>query len=138
MLAVFLLLLFLWIFGDQLAGIDSATTALVGLGVLLVTGVLTWKDILEEKGAWDTLVWFAALVMMASFLNELGFIPWVTKGVQGMIGGASWTVAFPVLCLVYFYSHYLFASQTAHVSSMYAAFLAVSVAVSTPPLHTSS
>ena len=51
-----------------------------------------------------------------------------------MIGGASWTVAFPVLCLVYFYSHYLFASQTAHVSSMYAAFLAVSVAVGTPPL----
>lgn len=134
MLAVFLLLLFLWIFGDQLAGIDSATTALVGLGVLLITGVLTWKDILEEKGAWDTLVWFAALVMMASFLNELGFIPWLTKGVQGMIGGASWTVAFPVLCLVYFYSHYLFASQTAHVSSMYAAFLAVSVAVGTPPL----
>ena len=71
MLAVFFLLLFLWVFGDQLAQIDSATTALSGLGVLLVTGVLTWKDILEEEGAWDTLVWFAALVMMASFLNEL-------------------------------------------------------------------
>jgi DASS family divalent anion:Na+ symporter len=56
MLAVFLLLLFLWIFGDQLARIDSATTALVGLGVLLITGVLTWKDILEEESAWDTLV----------------------------------------------------------------------------------
>ncbi len=74
MLGVFLLLLLLWILGDQLAGIDSATTALVGLSVLLITGVLTWKGILHEKGAWDTLVWFAALVMMASFLNELGLI----------------------------------------------------------------
>lgn len=134
MLAVFLLLLFLWILGDQLAGIDSTTTALVGLGVLLITGVLTWKDILKEEGAWDTLVWFAALVMMASFLNELGLIPWVTKQAQGLVGGISWNIAFPVLCLIYFYSHYLFASQTAHVSSMYAAFLAVSVAVGTPPL----
>ena len=134
MLAVFILLLLLWIFGDQLAKIDSATTAIVGLGVLLITGVLTWKDVLEEEGAWDTLVWFAALVMMASFLNELGLIPWVTKSVQGMVGGVSWTIAFPVLCLVYFYIHYLFASQTAHVSSMYAAFLAVAVAVGTPPL----
>jgi divalent anion:Na+ symporter, DASS family len=134
MLGVFFLLLFLWIFGDQLARIDSATTALVGLSVLLISSVLTWKDILHEEGAWDTLVWFAALVMMASFLNELGLIPWFTKSAQGMVGGVSWGVAFLVLCLLYFYSHYLFASQTAHVSSMYAAFLSVSVAVGTPPL----
>jgi divalent anion:Na+ symporter, DASS family len=134
MLGVFFLLLLLWIFGDQLARIDSATTALVGLSVLLISSVLTWKDILHEEGAWDTLVWFAALVMMASFLNELGLIPWFTKSAQGMVGGVNWGVAFLVLCLLYFYSHYLFASQTAHVSSMYAAFLSVSVAVGTPPL----
>lgn len=134
MLGVFLMLLLLWIFGDHLAQIDSATTALAGLGVLLISGVLTWKDILEEKGAWDTLVWFAALVMMATFLNELGLIPWLTKTSQGMVGGISWSLAFPALCLIYFYCHYLFASQTAHVSSMYGAFLAVSVAVGTPPL----
>jgi DASS family divalent anion:Na+ symporter len=134
MLAVFALLLFLWIFGDALGHIDSATTALVGLGVLLITGVLTWKDILEEEGAWDTLVWFSALVMMAGFLNELGLIPWFTQRAQTVIGGVNWTIGFPALCLIYFYSHYLFASQTAHVSSMYAAFLSVSVAVGTPPL----
>jgi DASS family divalent anion:Na+ symporter len=134
MLGVFFLLLLLWILGDQLAGIESATTALFGLSVLLITGVLTWKDILKEEGAWDTLVWFAALVMMASFLNELGLIPWFTKSAQGMVGGINWGLAFLVLCLVYFCSHYLFASQTAHVSSMYAAFLSVSVAVGTPSL----
>jgi DASS family divalent anion:Na+ symporter len=134
MLGVFFLLLLLWILGDQLAKIDSATTALVGLSVLLISGVLNWKDILHEEGAWDTLVWFAALVMMASFLNELGLIPWFTKCAQRMVGGVNWRVAFLVLCLCYFYSHYLFASQTAHVSSMYAAFLSVSVAVGTPPL----
>jgi divalent anion:Na+ symporter, DASS family len=111
MLGVFVLLLLLWILGDQLAGIDSATTALVGLSVLLIANVLAWKDILREEGAWDTLVWFAALVMLASFLNELGLIPWFTKSAQGMVGGVNWGVAFLVLCLLYFYSHYLFASQ---------------------------
>ncbi|HLV43719.1 MAG TPA: anion permease, partial [Aggregatilineales bacterium] len=39
-----------------------------------------------------------------------------------------------LLAIVYFYSHYLFASCTAHVSAMYAAFLVVSIAVGTPPL----
>lgn len=134
MLGVFVLLLFLWIFGDALAGIDSTTTALLGLGVLLVSRVLTWKDILEEQGAWDTLVWFAALVMMATFLNTLGLIPWFTKTAGALVGHTNWGWAFLALSLLYFYSHYLFASNTAHVSSMYAAFLAVSVAVGTPPL----
>ena len=118
----------------NLPGSIARSRLFFGLGVLLITGVLTWKDILEEEGAWDTLVWFAALVMMASFLNELGLIPWFTKTVQGLVGGVDWRIAFLVLCLAYFYSHYLFASQTAHVSSMYAAFLSVAVAVGTPPL----
>ena len=49
MLAVFILLLFLWIFGDQLAKIDSATTALVGLGVLLLTGSLPGRISSRKK-----------------------------------------------------------------------------------------
>jgi divalent anion:Na+ symporter, DASS family len=35
---------------------------------------------------------------------------------------------------VYFVSHYFFASNTAHVSAMYAAFLATAVALGTPAL----
>jgi divalent anion:Na+ symporter, DASS family len=133
MLAAFFLLLVLWIFGSQL-DIGATTAALVGLGVLLFTTVLTWEDIKAEKGAWDTLVWFAALVMMASFLNELGLIPWFSEWMGGLVQGYNWVPAFLILSLVYFYSHYLFASNTAHVSAMYAAFLAVALVVGTPPM----
>ncbi len=133
MLGTFILLLVLWIFGSTLK-VSATVTALTGLGVLLVSSVLSWKDILEEKGAWDTLVWFAALVMMASFLNSLGLIPWFSEWMGGVVGGNGWLTAFVILALVYFYSHYFFASNTAHVSSMYAAFLAVAIAVGTPPV----
>lgn len=133
MLGVFVLLLALWIFGKQL-GISSTTAALVGLVVLLLSGVLNWTDIRREEGAWDTLIWFSALVMMASFLSKLGLIPWFSEWMGTAVGGNSWIGAFLILSLAYFYSHYLFASNTAHVSAMYAAFLAVAVAVGTPPL----
>ena len=133
MLGTFLLLLILWILGGEL-GIHSTTAAFVGLSVLLVSGALTWNDILQEKGAWNTLVWFAALVMMATYLNELGLIPWFGQTIGSAVEGASWSVAFLILSLVYFYSHYFFASNTAHVSSMYGAFLAVAIAVGTPPM----
>ena len=68
-------------------GIHTTATALLGLVVFLVTGVLTWEDVLKETGAWDTLVWFSALVMMASFLTELGLIPWFSEAVGGCSAG---------------------------------------------------
>ena len=52
----------------------------------------------------------------------------------GMVSGYGWIAAFLVLALVYFYSHYFFASNTAHVASMYAAFLGVSIAAGAPPV----
>jgi DASS family divalent anion:Na+ symporter len=133
MLACFVLLLTLWILGGQLS-IHSTVTAMLGISLLLVTGVLDWDDILKERGAWDTLVWFSALVMMASFLNEMGLIPWFSSLVGSLFGSTGWVVAFTALSLVYFYSHYFFASNTAHVSSMYAPFLGIALAVGTPPL----
>ncbi|MGE3268771.1 MAG: anion permease [Chloroflexota bacterium] len=134
MLGTFVLLLVLWIFGPQLGGLNATTGALIGLGVLLLLGVLSWKNVQEETGAWDTLVWFAALVMMAGFLNKLGLVPWFSKSVGESLTGINWVYAFLALSLVYLYSHYLFASNTAHVGAMYAAFLGVAVAVGTPPL----
>ena len=134
MLGVFVMLLVLWIFAKQLGDINATTSALAGLAVLLLTGVLNWDDIKAETGAWDTLVWFAALVMMASFLNKLGMVPWFSKTMGGMVAGKGWIAAFLVLALVYFYSHYFFASNTAHVASMYAAFLGDSIAAGAPPV----
>jgi divalent anion:Na+ symporter, DASS family len=134
MLGTFILLLLLWILGPNQLGMGATTAALVGLGVLLFSTVLTWSDVLNERGAWDTLVWFSALVMMASFLNKLGLIPWFSESMGGAVSGYSWLPAFLILSLVYFYSHYFFASNTAHVSAMYAAFLAVAIVVGTPPL----
>jgi len=134
MLGVFVLLLVLWIFSAQLGGLNATTAALVGLAFLLCLGVLTWEDVKKETAAWDTLVWFAALVMMAGFLNKLGMIPWFSKSMGDMMAGHGWVFAFLVLSLVYFYSHYFFASNTAHVASMYGAFLGVAVALGAPPV----
>jgi len=133
MLIAFFVLLFLWVFGDKLS-VDATTTAFIGLGYLLLTSVLTWEDVKSEKAAWDTIVWFAVLVMMASALNELGFIAWFSNLVKAQIEGLNWTIAFPVIIGVYFFSRYFFASATAHVAALYAALLAVGVSVGVPPM----
>ncbi|TCW06452.1 DASS family divalent anion:Na+ symporter [Raoultella sp. BIGb0138] len=134
MLGVFIGLIGLWTIGDMLFKVNATIAALVGLAVLLLTKVLTWPDLAAEKGAWNTLIWFSALVMMANFLNKLGLIPWMSNVLAGYVGGLDWQVAFIVLCLIYVLAHYFFASATAHVASMYPAFLGVILAVGTPPM----
>ena len=133
MVLVFVIILALWIAGSAI-GLNATVTAFIGLTLLLVLGVLTWGDIKNEKGAWDTLVWFSALVMMAGYLNTLGLIPWFSDLMANAVGGMPWVAALVVLGIVYFLSHYLFASATAHVSAMYSAFLAVCIAAGAPPL----
>jgi DASS family divalent anion:Na+ symporter len=132
MLFVFLLILALWVTGEW-NKIDATVVALIGVSVMLITGVIRWDDVLAEKGAWDALIWFGGLVMMAGQLNSLGFMKWFATTVGGSLTGWTWLSALMVLMLVYFYSHYGFASTTAHVTAMFPPFLAVAVAVNAPP-----
>lgn len=146
-LGVFALLLGLWSFGNFF-NVHATEAALIGVGLLLVTTVLNWDDILNEELAWDTFFWMAILVMMASELQSLGVISYFTKhiaaaiptgGVPGSPGSvwiAGWVPAFIILALLYFYTHYFFASTTAHLTSMFIPFVGVLCSLGAPPLAT--
>ena len=73
MVGIFIIALALWVLGSFI-NVDATLTAFIALALLLLTGVLAWSDILNETGAWNTLVWFSVLVLMAEQLNKLGFI----------------------------------------------------------------
>ena len=131
------LLLVLWIFGDRL-GVDATTASFVGLSVLLLCGVLRWEDIKSEKGAWDTLIWFAALLMMANQLKRLGFTTWfgdlIGGNISHLMAGTSWILVLLLLNAAYFYTHYFFASGNAQIAALYAVFLSVGVNLGIPPV----
>ncbi|MDN6640304.1 MAG: anion permease [Tetragenococcus sp.] len=131
MSVIFILALISWM-TSSLTGIDATLTAFIALALLLITGVLNWQDVLKETGAWNTLTWFSVLVMMATQLNELGFIPWFSELIVSSLGNMNWFLVLCLLLVIYFYSHYLFASATAHVSAMYAALLSVALAAGAP------
>lgn len=133
MAVIFVLALILWMTGSFI-GIDATLAAFIALALLLLTGVLSWQDVLHETGAWNTLPWFSVLVMMAGSLTSLGFIPWLSKAISSSLHGMSWVLVLIILIVFYFYSHYLFASSTAHVTAMYSALLAVAISASVPPM----
>ncbi len=114
--------------------IDVTFVALAGLCAILLARVLPWDDLLGEKKAWDALVWFAVLVMMAGSLNDLGVIHFFSARLFGVMAGWPWRLALVALVVSYCYVHYTFASMTAQVTALYPAFLGAAVAAGVPPL----
>ncbi|MGH7506470.1 MAG: DASS family sodium-coupled anion symporter [Longimicrobiales bacterium] len=133
MLITFVAIFLLWL-TPRWHGIDYAVVALIGLGGLLVSRVLTWRDVTTEHTAWDVFIWYGGLVQLARMLGETGITTWFADSTAGFMTGWSWQLALVVLVLVYFYAHYAFASITAHVSAMYIPFLVVAIAAGAPPL----
>jgi DASS family divalent anion:Na+ symporter len=115
-------------------GVPNTFVALAGLSAALLTRVITWDDVLSDKRAWDALIWFAPLLMMADSLNETGVIKFISGHVFALISGWAWPMALVFLVVAYLYAHYTFASMTAHITALYPSFYAATLAAGAPPL----
>jgi DASS family divalent anion:Na+ symporter len=131
MLLVFGLVAILWM-TSKLHGIDYAAVALIGISVLLISGVLDWEDLISERSAWSVFIWYGGLIRMAEALGQTGITKRFAEASARLTTGWKWWLALASLLLIYFYAHYVFASITAHVTAMYVPFLIVILAAGTP------
>ena len=131
MLLVFGLVAILWM-TIRFHEIDYAVVALLGISVLLITGVLDWEDLISEKSAWSVFIWYGGLIQMAKALGDSGIPKRFAEASASLTTGWKWWLALAVLLLIYFYAHYVFASITAHVTAMFVPFLIVILAAGTP------
>jgi L-tartrate/succinate antiporter len=124
----------LWIFGGTI--VNATTVVLIIICLMLVTGIVDWESITGHHKAWNTLVWFATLIAMADGLNQTGFVRWLASLIGSHLVGVSPIAAAVLLVTVFFFfSHYLFASGTAHVTAMLPVMLGVGAAIPGLPLE---
>jgi len=132
MAAIFIGLLVMWIFGEEI-GVSATLAAAIGVSLLFITKVLTWQDALEEKSAWDTLIWIGLLIMLASKLNEYGMVSWFGKEFGIHLQGYPRLAVYMMVAAIYCYIHYFFASATAHISALFPLSLTLMTAAGIPP-----
>jgi divalent anion:Na+ symporter, DASS family len=132
MLAVLFAVVAMWTVKGHLHDIDTAIVALSGVCILLLARVVEWRDLMGEQNAWSVFIWYGGLVNMAFELNQTGLTKLFAETMGGYTGGLSWPTALVILALIYFYSHYFFASITGHVLAMFVPFLAVTMTAGAP------
>jgi L-tartrate/succinate antiporter len=127
-----LLALGLWIFAADF--VDTTAVALLVLSLMVLTGVLTWEDVITNKNAWNVLVWFGTLVTLADGLNKVGFLTWFAKGASAALAGIPVIPMMILFVALFFFIHYMFASLTAHTTALLPVVLAAAIAVPGMPI----
>jgi L-tartrate/succinate antiporter len=122
-----LLAISLWIFGTRF--IDVGTTGLMVIVLMLIVRMITWDEMATNNKAWSTLTTLATMVTLAGGLSKTGFIAWFAGTVAAHMTGFSPTMTLVGLITIYFLSHYMFASLTAHTSALLPVMLAVGMGI---------
>ncbi len=122
----FVLMVSGWIFADRL-GLNVTSIAFAGLGLLLMTNVLTVHDIATQGDTLATFLWLAVLFALSGQLNELGFMGYAGQRLASHLGGLSWPVTYVTLVVLYVAIHYMFVSQSSQVLALLGVFLDVGI-----------
>ena len=122
----FVLMVSGWIFADKLQ-LNVTSIAFAGLGLLLMTRVLTPDDITAMGDTLVTFLWLAVLFALSGQLNELGFMGYVGQRLASHMGGLSWPLTYVALIVIYVAIHYMFVSQSSQVLAVLGVFLDVGI-----------
>jgi len=129
--AIFVGCIILWS-TTTLTHLHPTVIAIFGVLACIVTGCLSWDDILNEKQGWDILIWMGTLVCMAGLLGKFGVVKAFADFVKLHLEGMDWRYAAVIISAVFVYSQYFFASGTARITALFSALASIMVALGAP------
>lgn len=131
LIVVAVLLLACWATED-IHGIDSTTTTLIAIAILLTPriGVFSWKTV-EKLVNWGTLIVFAIGISLGGLLLQTGAAAWLSEKTFGALGISH----MPILAMIALVSvftiviHLGFASATSLSSALIPVFIALATSI---------
>jgi L-tartrate/succinate antiporter len=123
----------LWVIAG--AWINPTTVILGIIALLILARILDWDDVIGNKVAWDTLIYFATLLALAEGLERVGIVAWAAQSASSLLRGSSPVLAIVVLVSFFFVIHYMFASLTSHTMAVLPAVLAAGAAFPGMPVR---
>ncbi|MDS6630831.1 anion permease [Klebsiella michiganensis] len=115
---LFVLALGGWVFSSAL-GVNESTVAICVMALMLVLKIVTWDDVIKNKGGWNTLIWYGGIIGLSSLLSKVGFFVWLAEALKNNISfDDHGNVAFIVIVALSILVRYFFASGSAYIVAM--------------------
>lgn len=116
-------------------GIDATAVAIVGMALCFLLSVIKWDDLLENKGAWNTLLWFGGIIGLAGALDKEKFFLWLAKTIEANVNfGDNPFLALLVIGFASIAIRYFFASASSYAVAMLPVFLTVGKVAGAEPM----
>ncbi|KGQ70899.1 membrane protein [Chelonobacter oris] len=115
--------------------INATAVALVAMVLSFLFGVITWNDMLANKGAWNTLIWFGGIIGMATALDKANVFDWLAQLLGDNINfGDNPFIILIIIGLLSIIVRYFFASASSYVVAMLPVFLTVGKVAGADPM----
>jgi divalent anion:Na+ symporter, DASS family len=99
--------------------LNVTAVALSASVILLASGVTSWESNLSDPAIWDLFVWYGGFFSLAEALATSGTPAAIASSLGSLLGGYSPYLTFVLASGAAFLAHYLFASITAQVLTMF-------------------
>ncbi|WP_078038264.1 DASS family sodium-coupled anion symporter [Oribacterium sp. C9] len=117
---MFILAILGWVVGPKF-GINMNVVAFGLLALELLTGIITWDDMMKDRTAWNMYLWSGAFFSLSNAINAGGFYTWLSGRIQSVLdlSALNGMVVLIVLLLLSFSVKYFFVSNAAYIASIY-------------------
>lgn len=136
LLGLFILAVVSWALGKHIGLQEASTTAISIMALLVIFTVVSWDDLLKNKGAWNTLIWYGGILGLSSVLKKAHFFDWLSQFLGeklAFLGTDHGTLAAVVILFMSVAIRYLFAAGGAYIAAMVPVFSAVGLAAGADP-----
>ncbi|WP_312830085.1 anion permease [Pantoea anthophila] len=118
LIVVFIAALLGWIFSRHL-GLNESAVAVIAMVAALIFNIISWNDVLQNKGGWNTLIWYGGIIGLSTTLSKEGIFHWLAEVMSvhlNFLGPENSTII--IIVLLSLAVRYLFASGGAYVAAM--------------------
>jgi DASS family divalent anion:Na+ symporter len=125
-ICTFAFMLIFWILSD-IIHVDVMTTTLIGLCVLILSGVLSIDVVLSNHKAWSSILMVGILFSYVNCLTELGVIKCGNEYIQGIMHSVPENLRYCFLSVAYFFSRYFFSGEGVMILAMFSSFFSIGI-----------
>ncbi|MDD7380437.1 MAG: DASS family sodium-coupled anion symporter [Succiniclasticum sp.] len=136
---ILLLLFILAVIGwatSSISKIAATAIALLFFSLASIFRLIKWENVLNNNGAWNTLIWYGAIMGLSGILAKNKFFVWLAKvfGETFDFSGVNQVLVLGLLLIISILVRYVFASMGAYVAAFIPVLFTVGLLAKAPAI----